>query len=303
MIRYVKKEDYEENRAEAILLLRKQLIRTSVMAFAALIALVMCTVAWMANNNRDKSDGLNIGSEDPEYIKILTEVDGFRHYLPGGEQKDTTYDYTRQSDGSLKNEEDEDNPDPLFEQMLPGEYADVTFRVRMVDNMDGQSYQVTLRELDVGDKPASDAEAESSKGWFKLDQINISTGEVISTHYYNVLPIFKYEVVSVIAYTSSDETDGGTNITKNASYITSAVTEFQYFDSYTANTDSSVPEGSYTLMEGVWNKEWDHISIKYRVQADFDPFYTLLKETGSNISNLLTDKSFSIGKIRVDTED
>lgn len=280
--------------------LKSELRRTVVFALSALLTFTAVTVAWFANNADVASAGLAVDSDDPNYIHIMSDVTAVRSYL--SDKKDLTVTFEHGSDGILSKKSssavatDSAKAAVLFGSMLPGEYVDITFRVKMDEPMDGKDYYLYLADFGIGEKPTSEEDAISSAGWFSINEKETVDGETIEKpYYYNILGVYKYQVINVHV----EDADGNA-LTEN---LAEAETE-KFLSSYTARADSEVAPNEIIMFGETWEKEIagtqaNDICVTIRIESDFTQFYNLLKETGSNISNLLSQKGFVLGTIGV----
>ncbi len=258
--------------------LLRELYRNLVLAVLTLAVLVSVTVAWIAKNTRLGNNGMRMEIDDPDQILILDSIEATRTYLGGS---DDNLSFTRSSDGTLLNGSGE-NVNAIFDNMLPGENVDITFRVYMDDIFDGKHFQVYFEDYVVDEKPTSLAAAYSSNCWFAIEYQEV-------LNYYSVLGVYNHSLVSMMAHTAGGDVEiGGSQLGVE-----------EYFVGYTAGSDSVIPTDKEVVCKGVWDDSYEYIEITIRVAEDFSQFYQLIMETGSNNSNLLSEKGFAINVMGV----
>lgn len=279
-------EQMELSPHEQVKKLKRELTKTVVFLLAALAVLVISTVAWFMNSRRNSGFGIAIEAENGKDIQIDDTVTAIRTYL-SDDKDDVTLTLQRGEDGFLEvvAPDSYENQDStiLFSKMIPGEYVDLSFTVDMNENMDGKQFTLYLSNILLEEVPTDLSAAEEAYGWFGLP------GEDGNIYYHNVLGIYTYQIMDMVS-------------TAQESSILTEETQPEFFGSFSANQNDDAAPAQIVLYRGIWRNSYGKLKVNLRFKVDFSQFYMLLKETGSDISNVLSQKGFEIQTIGISTE-
>ncbi len=247
-----------------------------VSVFIILIAVEMgfaisTVFAWFSKNKKVTGSGMSVEVDAKINMKFDGEVIAVRHSLTG---EVITNTYGVQEDkvlrliSSVSTNPEYEEPEVtnfLFDEMLPGEYVDITVSYISLDDFDSD-YTVSFGAFDF------------TNGKYEINSVT-----------YNVLGAFKTKLLSLTYY---DEDDG---IVSQTDYSSS---EYEWLLNYTAGINSEEPE-HIVICEDAWTSEYKKASLTFRVYEDFTQYYRLINAIGESIPNQLSEKVLRIGQIRI----
>ncbi len=238
------------------------------------LLLIFIVFAWYVTNSQVSVTGVTATTSDETYIHYKNEVVAVRHSLSGDVG---TYIYERKASGELECTEyiikDKDgnttkhiqvipaNEKKFFmNDMLPGEYVDITLSYYMDDSYDGKNYALRIDNF-VADN-------------FVIDG---------KTHY--TTGAFKYKNISLKNKAGSDIADFSSST-------------FSFFNNYVLSENDTSPESlRVQILSNTWNKTDVEVSYTFRVQEDFTQFYALVNSATGFYGNLLSELNFNIGNL------
>lgn len=248
----------------------------SVSSFIITLSLLIITIfAWYVKNDTASASGMMATTDHDSVIHLQDVVKAVRHDLTGNVITDT---YQRTSSGLLylvkREETDNSGAQPVtttsnytindgigfnINQMLPGEYVDITFGYYLTTGSDDRNYLVRLDNV-------------RGQSFVVDDKTHYSTG------------VFKYAPLSL-------KTEAGTYLFDNSSSLS-----YTWFNSYSISandTDSS----SHVLLNHSWQDSYENLYFTFRVSEDFTQYYSLIGQASGSYGALLSTLTFTIGDI------
>lgn len=238
--------------------------------------LVITVFGWYVSNRETSITGVSASTGSGSPINILNEVTAVRHNLTGNTITDT---YTRNSsDGVLyltkRITRDVTGQEPTtttetytladkksfnINELLPGEYVDITVGFNMNSGNNGKEYAIELYNV---------------------------TGEafMVDTYTHYATGAFKYASVSLA-------NEAGTKIVDN-----SASLSYTWFNEYSISANDSL-ELSHSLIEGSWQDSYENLYYTFRIYEDFSQYYNLISQASGSYGALLSKKKVTIGSI------
>ena len=243
--------------------------------FVCVFLLISTMFAWYTSNKNVSANGISASTDNSNAIIIEPTITTVRHNL----NKDTIESvYSMDDNGSLwlksyiKKDKDsvvlENQNDPKdnngnsipfrIEEMLPGEYIDITFGFYLKEEYDNTAFKIKLMNI--------------SGGSFVVDEY---------THY--VSGAFKYKNISLV-----DKNETFSKKYSDANYI--------WLNSYKIN-ESDQNNIEMTILNETWKNSYGVLYYTFRIYEDFTQYYNLIAQAQKSYGALLSNKDLSIGQI------
>lgn len=258
----------------------------SIISVASLLLVaVFSTFAWYTINEKSFAKGINLSLKDNIPMSYEKRVYATRYIIDNTRVSNI---YEINSKGVLilvsstlfdeLNPEGKDNTMNenslfLFEEMVPGEYVDITFGYYFNDLSEEFKYKLELGNF-------------SSSGIFELS----ANGE---TYTHSILGIFKFRPISL----KTDYVDGSNSTVLEFNTLDYP---FQWLTNYNAFKNDLVPNTIDLLKDptiSVFRKEYSRQEFTFRISEDLSQYYRLVNDSGTFATNLLSHLTFNIGSI------
>lgn len=251
----------------------KKIIKAALGLLMASVTLVLSVCyAWFLSGNQNRVSSVEMGVQGDKSMKFGPQVSAARYYLTGAKLENTynnnggTLTLTK-TEYTKADEDDESEIAPtvsdefLFDNMLPGEYVDITisFYIQNAD-MVGSDYKVVLCGFGTGEE----------------NKFTLGEGETAVT--YSILGVYQYGLVK----------DG-------------VVQPMQWLREYKLNEENDDSSYSVVIYTGTWAEnnvgEANAVQITFRIQEDFSHYYELISQSGVPFDKYLSEKKLTIGRI------
>lgn len=277
---------------------------SAALLMAIVVFIVYFCFAWYAKNAAVTASGMFASVSTDMGMEFTSTVTAVHHQL----SDDTiTYTYTKADDGTLtltgksttyaETGETEDassvSGEYLIEDILPGEYIDVTIGFYLTDSeLVGKDYEISLADF-----------AFESANTFTLSGDNLGNTYNVT---YGVLPAFKWRTVSTVG---EKDTDTTTYTFFHGEYSSSNTSGgFFYYASESGGANDS--DYSEVITTGTWAEEnvigaenYSAVPLTFRIKEDFSEYYKIFSYTNADYSNYLSNKIMSVGQIRLSAKE
>lgn len=260
----------------------KMIVSLIGMLCSVVVLTVSFAYAWFSSNRNVSASNMSVSVSDPNkmffenFQAIRYNLDNTRlenHYKI---EKDTLV-----LDRSIYYDENNipttnkiEKTDFLFNEMLPGEYVQITINYYLASSLDGKEYNLSLNDF-------------SKSGTFDL---NVESGANQGIYTYYVLGAFKYKPISLVYY----DDDNRNNEVENQVFTDN----YKWLDTYVEFQNDTLPS-AITFDTFTWNSTYKKASFTFEIKEDFSQFFELISKSGVYFSNLLSEKSLIIGNIRL----
>lgn len=250
-----------------------KIIKAAAGLFLASVTLILSVCyAWFLSGNQNRVSSVEMGVQGDKSMKFGPQVSAARYYLTGAKLENTY----NNNGGTLTltntkytkaDEDDESEIAPtvsdefLFDNMLPGEYVDITisFYIQNAD-MVGSDYKVVLCGFGTGEE----------------NKFTLGEGETAVT--YSILGVYQYGLVE----------EGKTPV-------------MSWLREYTVGTPNDDGSYGVTIYSGTWTAgnvgQENAFKITFRIQEDFTHYYELINASGVPFDKYLSEKKLTIGRI------
>lgn len=254
------------------------LISSIISASLCALLLIFSVFAWYVTNSTAEATGLTGVTSENHSIHFTNSVTAVRYSLNGDI---TTNTYTRSSTGELTlttsvfyDASDDTTTTTTsgftstkfaINELLPGEYVDITIGYFVDAVNDGKDYSVSLKSI-------------------SADSFDIAYNEDGQTRKHYASGAFKYKSISL--KDSNDQTPSDFTADTDSSWITT----------YDINSNDTLIT-QIKVLEHTWDNDYGTLYYTFRIEEDFTQYYSLIAASPKSYANVLSTKNFNIGMI------